>query len=251
MHSITRVLLVGLALLAGAGAVEAQSVADRLKAKAKERAAQRTDQALDRAVDRAEQAVECVATDRTCIQKAEESGQAVRVTDGSGKVVEERPATAAASTPSATPSATASGAPAADTTLRPGEGAWSNYDFVPGERVLFAEDFTADRVGNFPRRLELIEGNMEVVEWQRPALAAGHFGAPARSSCPSPRRFPSASPSSSTSRSRWVTMGFYSADRETLRGSQPLRAERDRPALGHRSGVLPRRRRRQVGRGPA
>ncbi len=50
-------------------------------------------------------------------------------------------------------------------TGRPGEGAWSNYDFIPGERVLWAESFANDRVGNFPQRLELINGNMEVVEW--------------------------------------------------------------------------------------
>ena len=37
---------------------------------------------------------------------------------------------------------------------------------MPGERVLFAEDFTKDRVGDFPRRLELLNGNMEIVEWQ-------------------------------------------------------------------------------------
>ena len=49
---------------------------------------------------------------------------------------------------------------------RPGTGVWANYDFVPGDRVLFADDFTADRVGDFPRRFELVAGNWEVVEWQ-------------------------------------------------------------------------------------
>lgn len=75
--------------------------------------------------------------------------------------------------PAQEPSAPAAAAPAADpaatdtpTAGRPGEGAWANYDFVPGERVLFAEDFADERVGNFPRRLELLDGNMEVVEWQ-------------------------------------------------------------------------------------
>ncbi len=50
--------------------------------------------------------------------------------------------------------------------LKPGQGVWANYDFVPGERPLFVSDLTADRVGNFPRRLEFAEGNMEVVDWQ-------------------------------------------------------------------------------------
>jgi outer membrane protein OmpA-like peptidoglycan-associated protein len=50
--------------------------------------------------------------------------------------------------------------------MRPGEGAWANYDFKPGERILFADDFSRDEVGDFPRRLTLKEGSMEVVEWQ-------------------------------------------------------------------------------------
>jgi len=49
--------------------------------------------------------------------------------------------------------------------MRPGEGAWANYDFKPGDRVLFAEDFARDQVGDFPRRLTFQEGSMEVVEW--------------------------------------------------------------------------------------
>lgn len=51
-------------------------------------------------------------------------------------------------------------------TLKPGEGVWANYDFVPGERPLFVDDFSTEKVGNFPRRLEFKEGNMEVVEWE-------------------------------------------------------------------------------------
>ncbi len=49
----------------------------------------------------------------------------------------------------------------------PGEGVWVNYDFVPGNRVLFFDDLTADQVGNFPQRLEFVEGNMEVAEWNQ------------------------------------------------------------------------------------
>lgn len=41
---------------------------------------------------------------------------------------------------------------------------WLNYDFVPGERVIYYADFAQDQVGNFPQRLQLIEGNMEVAE---------------------------------------------------------------------------------------
>ncbi|HYN82200.1 MAG TPA: OmpA family protein [Gemmatimonadaceae bacterium] len=41
---------------------------------------------------------------------------------------------------------------------------WTNYDFVPGERVIYYADFTEDKVGNFPTRLQFVEGNMEVAE---------------------------------------------------------------------------------------
>ncbi|HKU62629.1 MAG TPA: hypothetical protein VJQ44_15515, partial [Gemmatimonadales bacterium] len=59
----------------------------------------------------------------------------------------------------------AAGASTADQ-LKPGEGAWANYDFKPGDRVLYASDFSGDEVGDFPRSLEFKGGGMETVEWQ-------------------------------------------------------------------------------------
>ena len=41
-----------------------------------------------------------------------------------------------------------------------------NFDFVPGEQVLFFDDYTNDNVGDFPRRLEFAEGNVEIAEWE-------------------------------------------------------------------------------------
>lgn len=49
---------------------------------------------------------------------------------------------------------------------KPGEGAWVNYDFVPGTRALFVTDFSTDKVGNFPRRLRFGDGNIELAEWK-------------------------------------------------------------------------------------
>jgi OmpA-OmpF porin, OOP family len=69
-----------------------------------------------------------------------------------------RPAKQPAEQPAAPAQAAAAGSTAAAPT------AFVNFDFVPGERVLFAEDFTRDAVGDFPRRLELVEGNGEVAE---------------------------------------------------------------------------------------
>jgi OOP family OmpA-OmpF porin len=41
---------------------------------------------------------------------------------------------------------------------------WENYDFVPGNKVMFYTDFSEDRVGNFARGLKYLTGPMEIVE---------------------------------------------------------------------------------------
>lgn len=69
-------------------------------------------------------------------------------------------ATGAAPEAAATPTTVAGSA-----TAKPGEGAWVNFDFVPGTRPLFVTDFATDNVGDFPRRMEFVDGNMEVAEW--------------------------------------------------------------------------------------
>jgi outer membrane protein OmpA-like peptidoglycan-associated protein len=50
--------------------------------------------------------------------------------------------------------------------VSPGQGAWANYDFKPGDRVVYVEDFANDEVGDFPRRMEFKSGALEVVDWQ-------------------------------------------------------------------------------------
>lgn len=41
---------------------------------------------------------------------------------------------------------------------------WDNYDFVPGNKVIFFTDFSEDRVGNFARGLKYKSGQTDVVE---------------------------------------------------------------------------------------
>lgn len=138
----------GLALFGFAQPVEAQ-VWKKLKEKAKERIEQKTDEGIDKALDEAENAVKCVVSDKKCIAKAEEEGKEVILTDAKGKTL---------------PKESQSQEKAA--TSIPGEGAWANYDFVPGERVIFFDDFASDVVGNFPQRLEFGVGTLELVDWQ-------------------------------------------------------------------------------------
>lgn len=64
--------------------------------------------------------------------------------------------TAKAAPPS--PDKPAAAAPRADPKV------WENYDFVPGNKVLFYTDFSEDRVGNFARGLKYLTGPMEIVE---------------------------------------------------------------------------------------
>jgi outer membrane protein OmpA-like peptidoglycan-associated protein len=145
LASLALAALVAVAALPGAAG--AQGWVERAKQRAKQRIDQQVDKAVDRTVDSA----------------------AATVTGAAGGSADATPAVPAANRRASAPAAPASetapaGGRGADT-MRPGEGAWANYDFRPGERVLFAEDFARDQVGDFPRRLTFQEGSMEVVEW--------------------------------------------------------------------------------------
>lgn len=148
-------------LCLGAGVVPVAAHAqggwlDRAKKKAQERIEKATDQGADKMLDKAESVARCAVDDQECIDKAK----------AEGKTVESSATGGTRNTGSLPAGAPPDGGQSSVATLKPGEGAWSNFDFVPGERVIFAEDFSRDRVGNFPRRLELVTGNAEVVEWQ-------------------------------------------------------------------------------------
>ena len=102
--------------------------------------------------------VRCAFRDQACIARAKAEGKTPIMTDDDGNLMTDedgRPMTDPAE-------AAAKAGPA----VRPGTGAWVNYDFVPGDMVLFYDDYMDGRAGDFPRRFELLEGNWEVVEWQ-------------------------------------------------------------------------------------
>ena len=65
-------------------------------------------------------------------------------------------------------SASATAAPAANSNVTAATKSdpkiWENYDFVPGNKVLFYTDFSEDRVGNFARGVKYVSGPAEVVE---------------------------------------------------------------------------------------
>jgi len=129
-------LMTVVALLALPTAAEAQfgGLGNKIKQKAKARVEQKENEAAEAAVDAADPAKQGTA------QQATGEGNAA---PASAADAEAGPVTAKA---------------------KPGEGAWANYDFVPGGRILFADDFTRDVVGDFPRRLEFKSGALEIVE---------------------------------------------------------------------------------------
>ena len=175
---VTRVLTLGLLVAAVSSSAFAQSALDRLRQKARERADEKIDKLTDKALD----TIECVAGDDDCVAEAKKDGKTVVVTDEDGKPLpaDKQPKPGAPAT--ATPAAADEPPPAQSAeAAKPGVAAWANFDFVPGERVLFADDFSKDRVGNFPQRLELARGNLEIVEsagrrWVRSKSLEGEVG---------------------------------------------------------------------------
>lgn len=156
----------------------AQGWLDRAKQHVKDKVAEKTDQATDSvtdaAMDKTEHVVKCAISNKACIQRAEQAGQQVAIVNGQGAPVstaDSANAIAAAGSATgsmATGSVSARSGPApAGAGLAPGGDVMVNYDFVPGDRVIFADDFTRDNVGDFPKRLELVQGNVEVAESKR------------------------------------------------------------------------------------
>lgn len=162
--------------------------------------------------------VRCAFRDEACIRKAKAEKRTPILTDDEGRVLTDtdgRPITDPA----------AAAAVAGTTAERPGTGAWTNYDFVPGERPLFYDDFSRDAVGDFPRRFELVAGNWDVVEWRGArylrATANGSIRIPLPETLPD--RFTIEFPASVQHGNAYVrvsTAGVYQGDR-SYAGSLP------------------------------
>lgn len=169
------------ALLAVTGAPPAEGqILRKVKDVAKRAVERETLREVDRLVAGK---VRCVFDDLSCIERAKKDGEEVVLTDDSGEILKDD-----AGKPVSNPEEGA--ALAGREEGAPGKGVWANYDFVPGETVLFFEDFAADDVGDFPRRLELVTGTWEVVDWQGRRLLrnTGPRGAALR--IPLPRELP-------------------------------------------------------------
>jgi outer membrane protein OmpA-like peptidoglycan-associated protein len=125
-------------------------VFDRLKKAAKNAAERELANQVDRMVT---EAIRCNLGDPACVKRAEDEGKPVVFTDENGEVITDGEGIPIGNEESA--AAAAQG---------PGQGVWANYDFVPGERVLFSEDYSGDNIGDFPKRLQFLNGTMAVVD---------------------------------------------------------------------------------------
>jgi outer membrane protein OmpA-like peptidoglycan-associated protein len=155
-------LLPGLALAALAlGALPSSSEAqfgkrlkDAVKRTAEDKAIQKAtteeSKAIDGAIEGGAAAKPDSAAETSAAQPA--AGAADAAAGGTGVASQAAPAPAAA--------------PAAAPPKKAGEGAFVSFDFVPGDRVLFYDDYTSDNVGDFPRRFEFEDGNAEVADWE-------------------------------------------------------------------------------------
>jgi outer membrane protein OmpA-like peptidoglycan-associated protein len=177
-------------------ALRAQGIIDRVKQKVKDKTDSKTDSLTDIAFDKANGAAMCAATNTTCIKRALGAGKHVEIVDAKGKPVSASDSAKAVNAAGGVPANMATAAPDASGSVGGGaapsgtafDGVFLNYDFVPGDTVIFAEDFARDKAGDFPRRLELKQGNFEVAEWQGQRFLRTNSGGTV--SIPLPRALP-------------------------------------------------------------
>jgi OmpA-OmpF porin, OOP family len=125
-----------LVLFAFTGPVWGQSISDRIKQKIKDKASQTKSDAQNKTEDAAE-----------------------NPSANSDKPADAQPAVNAAPVQDAAPAADAAAADAPAAAPAPVSiKAYQNYDFTPGEAILFADDFTETQDGEFPEQWELLKG---------------------------------------------------------------------------------------------
>ena len=134
-------------------------VLKRLQDTATQAAEDETMNQVDRMV---REGVACAFNDLECIRSAEDDGQTVVLMDEDGKPIVDDDGNLVSDPEVAAEMM----GEEPDAPMAPGSDVWANYDFVPGEQVVYVDDFSDDEAGDFPRRLEWLHGNMELVEWE-------------------------------------------------------------------------------------
>ena len=167
-HVVLPALL--LALVAGAPSLGAQGgLLKRIKSKAQDKLEKKIDSTTDtltgKAFDKAAKAVTCAVSNTDCIRKAVSQGQPVMIVGSNGRPVSSADSARAVA---AAGGAVAPGAPAGAPGVAQTGGAagapnpplkvYQNYDFVPGDSIVFDDDFRSDQDGEFPAHWKLVDG---------------------------------------------------------------------------------------------
>ena len=140
------ILLTGCLLGTSVPVAQSQSIMDRIKAKAKAKVDQKEDNAASSAVNAADPSANNGSS------SSNKSSSPTTSTTPSNNATNGSPPTATAT------AAASGGAPNVPADIH----AYQNYDFVPGETVLFADDFTTTADGEFPSQWEIDRGQAVV-----------------------------------------------------------------------------------------
>lgn len=141
------VMLTGCVLGAAVPIAQSQSIMDRIKAKAKAKVDQKEDSAADTTVNAAD------PTNKSGSSNSNSDSNSNSSSNSSAAATTSTPAEASeAAAPADAPSA------AASTSLT----SYQNYDFTPGDTIIFADDFATTADGEFPEQWELSKGQAVV-----------------------------------------------------------------------------------------
>ena len=169
----TRMLIGTLAVIAASLLLTPVDAEAQIPRRLKEAATSALESEVEMQIDRlVREAIRCAIKDPACYADAQAGDGDVIFTDEYGEIIVDDDGVPITDRESAAEQAgwdlseEEPGDPGAAGMARPGEGVWANYDFVPGETVLYYEDYQNDRVGDFPRRMEFMRGNWEIVEWE-------------------------------------------------------------------------------------
>lgn len=145
-------VLTGCVLGASVPAAQSQSIMDKIKAKAKAKVEQKEDSAASSAVNAADPTANGGSSAKNSSSPSSPSS-----TNSSSPTNNSGNATAGNAT-GTTAAAPGGNAPDVAASLH----AYQNYDFVPGEKILFADDFTSTADGEFPSGWEMTAGQAVV-----------------------------------------------------------------------------------------
>lgn len=188
----TRALSAAL-VLAGALAIAVPTAAraqvfDKLKEAAEDAVTREAQQQAERLL---REAIRCALNDPACPQDAEEQGKETIYVDEDGEVITDDDGVPITDRDEAMDRAGVEpGAGEGAGMAAPGEGVWANYDFVPGDDILYYDDYSGERVGDFPRRMTFLRGNWEIVERGDARLLRNTGGRSPAVEIPLPRELP-------------------------------------------------------------